>query len=241
MIDQFEEVFTQSDDKERRRFLDLLHAATSKATSRIHVLLTLRADFYDRPLLYETFGALIEGHTKLILPLSSEELRAAIVQPAERIGLQVEPALVTAILGELSAEVGALPLLQYALTEVFQRRDGRKLSLAAYEASGGVLGALARRADEVYLSLSPDAQAIAQQSFLRLVTLGEGTEDTRRRVRLAELNSLVKNKADLQAVTDAYGKYRLLSFDRDIESREATLEIAHEALIREWGRLAKLA
>lgn len=237
LIDQFEEVFTQSEDKERQAFLTLLHASTTKPESRIRVLLTLRADFYDRPLLYETFGKLMQAHTQVILPLSSDEIREAIVKPAEGAGLLVEDALVMAILGDVSAEVGALPLLQYALSEVFQRRDGRKLSLAAYQASGGVLGALARRADELYLGLSPESQAIAKQVFLRLLTLGEGTEDTRRRAHLTELNSLASSKADLQAVTDTYGKYRLLSFDRDSESREATVEIAHEALIREWQRL----
>ncbi len=238
VIDQFEEVFTLVDDEnERRQFLDLLYTAISTPDSRLWIAITLRADFYDKPLLYEEFGALMQARTQVILPLSIGELQRAITGPAHRVGLEVDTDLVAAIVADVREEPGALPLLQYALTEVFARRDGNTLTLNAYRESGGVLGALARRAEEVFTQLPPDQQILAEQIFLRLVTLGEGSEDTRRRVRYSELTSFTKDIATLQAVLDAFGKYRLLTFDRDPDTREPTIEVAHEALIREWKRL----
>jgi WD40 repeat protein len=137
-------------------------------------------------------------------------------------------------------EPGALPLLQYALTEVFERREGRNLTLDAYSASGGALGALARRAEELYSTMDSARQAATRQLFLRLVTLGEGAEDTRRRVSWNELLALSSDghiPDAMQDVLDSFGKYRLLSFDRDPQTRAPTVEVGHEALIREWTRL----
>src|SRR5262249_51572981 len=108
---------------------------------------------------------------------------------------------------------------------------------AAYKAIGGTLGALARRADQVYSDLTPDGQGMARQLFLRLVTLGEGTEDTRRRALQAELLSVGGHPATMQRVITAFDQSRLLSFDRDPVTRGPTLEVAHEAILREWGQL----
>src|SRR6185503_9056627 len=105
-------------------------------------------------------------------------------------GLALEPELVPTIIREIGDQPGMLPLLQYALTELFERRQGRTLTLAAYQESGGVKGALARRAEELYTGLDEAGQEMIRQLFLRLVTLGEGTEDTRRRVLRAELEAL---------------------------------------------------
>lgn len=238
VIDQFEEVFTQvTDEQVRAHFLELLRVAGSDSESRVRVIVTLRADFYDRPLLYEGFGALIQQCTQVVLPLSTEEIKRTIVGPAERVGLQVAPELVAAIIADVQDEAGALPLLQYALTEMFERREGNYLTLKAYQDSGGVLGALARRAEEVYSTLSAELQEITRQVFMRLITLGEGTEDTRRRAHHSELTGINAAQNDLQTVLDAFGRYRLLTFDHDLETREPTVEVAHEALIREWQRL----
>jgi WD40 repeat protein len=128
-------------------------------------------------------------------------------------------------------------LLQYVLTEVFERREGRVLTLSAYQDSGGALGALARRATELYNAMDAKHQAVTRQLFLRLVTLGEGAEDTRRRIQWAELMSFGVDNETLREVMDGFGKYRLLSFDRDPQTREPTVEVAHEALIREWKQL----
>ncbi len=237
VIDQFEELFTlvEEEDKRTHMMASLLTAVTD-TRSQIRVIITLRADFYDRPLNYVRFGELMQQRTEIVLPLNAEEIEQAVVGPAEHAGLFLEPGLVTAIVTDVNEQPGALPLLQYALTELFERRDGRALTMAAYNAIGGTLGALAQRADELYDSLGEDGEETARQMFLRLVTLGEGAEDTRRRVMLPELLSL-GDKETMQLVIDAFGRYRLLTFDRDPQTRGATVEVAHEALIRQWKRL----
>lgn len=236
VIDQFEELFTQSDEQIRMHLLRSLAAALQNADSRLRVIVTLRADFYGRPLSDPDFGELMRHHTEVALPLSMAELEQAITRPAARAGMHVEPALVTAIQQEVGAQPGALPLLQYALTELFDRRSGPVLLLSEYQAGGGVQGALARRADELYSALDATGQEAVRQLFLRLVTPGEGAEDTRRRVALSELQ-IAADHAQQQAVIDLYGRHRLLTFDRDPLTRTPTIEVAHEALIRSWGRL----
>ncbi len=237
VIDQFEEVFTLLDsEEERQHFLDMVLAAVNDPRSRIYVIITLRADFYDRPLLYSGFGDLIRRRTELVLPLSPEELEAAIVAPATRVGVKMEPALVAAILKDVNQQPGALPLLQYALTELFERREGRLMTIAAYHEIGGTSGALARRADEVYSNFDTATQETVRQLFLRLVTPGEGAEDTRRRVLQSELLSITDTH-NMRRVLDTFGKYRLLTFDNDPQTRSSTVEVAHEALIRKWERM----
>jgi WD40 repeat protein/serine/threonine protein kinase len=237
-IDQFEELFTLVDEEEKRiHLMDSLIAAVTDMRSRIRVVLTLRADFYDRPLNYVRFGELMQQRTEIVLPLTTDEIEAAVSRPADRAGLQLERGLVTTIVADVKEQPGALPLLQYALTELYERREGRALTLSAYNDIGGTMGALARRADELYAGLGKDGQEAARQIFLRLVTLGEGTEDTRRRVFQSELVSIGKDRDTLEMVLDAFGRYRLLTFDNDPQTRQSTVEVAHEALIRQWGRL----
>jgi WD40 repeat protein/serine/threonine protein kinase len=239
LIDQFEELFTQVEDEAQQRlFLNNILNAVNDPASRLRVIITLRADFYDRPLLFPAFGELVRTRTEVVLPLSARELREAIVGPAEKAGLTLEPGLASVIVTDVIEQPGALPLLQYALTELFERRQDRVLTLAAYQGSGGVRGALARRAEELYESMQPDHQQAARQLFLRMVNIEEGMEDTRRRVRWAEIMAVSpERKPILQAVLDMYGKFRLLTFDHDPQTREPTVEVAHEALIREWERL----
>ncbi len=238
VIDQFEEVFTLTEsESERQHFLNMLAAAARDPASRLRVIVTLRADFYDRPLLYAGFGELVRESTEVVLPMTRAELERAIVNPAKRVGLTLESSLITAIMLDVGEQPGTLPLLQFALTELFERRDGRKLTLQAYRDIGGVSGALARRADELYQTLNESERKTARQMFLRLVTLNEGSEDTRRRVRMDELLSLKGDDSRMQKVIDLFGKYRLLTFDRDPATRTPTTEVAHEALIRQWGML----
>ena len=238
VIDQFEEVFTLWDDEaERAYFLDSLRAAITDPASRLRVIVTLRADFYDRPLLYPDFGNLIRQRTEVVLPLANNELREAIIGPANRVGVHMEPGLVEAIISDVGEQPGALPLLQYALTELFEHRKGHVLTLEAYHASGGVIGALARRADEIYNELDITGREIARQMFLRLVTIGEGAGDTRRRVYVTDLTPVNQDRSKMDGVLDAFSKSRLLTFDRDSATRAPTVEIAHEALIRTWDRL----
>ena len=238
VIDQFEELFTVTQDEtERNRFLDSLVVAVRDPNSQLRVIITMRADFYDRPLLYANFGDLMRKRTEVVLPLSPSELKQAISGPAERIGLHLEPGLVEAIVQDVGQQPGTLPLLQYALTELFEQREGNRLTLEAYRNSGGVMSALARRADELYQALDASGQAACTQLFLRLVALGEGTEDTRRRTPQSEILSIATEHQAMTNVIDTFGKYRLLTFDRDPNTRSPTIEIAHEALIRNWGRL----
>jgi WD40 repeat protein len=237
LIDQFEELFTLvSNDDDREHFLRLLYQAVTNPNSKLHIIVTLRADFYDRPLLYEGFSELVQSRTQVVLPMSVNELEQAIVSPAERVGVQVDADLLAAIIADIRDEPGALPLLQYALTEVFERRVSQHMTLAAYREIGGILGVLARRANSVYQNLSQLQQAIARQVFLRLVSQDEQGRDTRRRARRAELGAL-GDTAAVQAVLDAFAQYRLLTFDRQPDTREPTIEIAHEALLGQWGQL----
>jgi WD40 repeat protein/serine/threonine protein kinase len=238
VIDQFEEVYTlASDEQERAHFLALLCAAVTDARSRVRVIITLRADFYDRPLHDPQFGDLVRTRLETIMPLSAEELERAIVRPAERAGVTFEPGLVATIIGDVNYQPGALPLLQFALTELFERRQGRLLTRAAYEAIGGTTGALAKRAETVYLGFAEREREIARQIFLRLVTLGEGTEDTRRRATRSEFKAIAGDSDVLDDILDTLAAYRLLALDTDPATRTPTVELAHEALLREWERL----
>ncbi|HLY29200.1 MAG TPA: protein kinase [Aggregatilineales bacterium] len=238
VIDQFEELFTLvADESLRTHFIDNLLSAASDPRSRVRIVLTLRADFYDRPLSHPRLAELMRSHTEVVLPLRQQELERAIAGPAERAGLVLEPGLVNVLISDIGEQPGMLPLLQYALTELYERREDYTLTLDAYRASGGISGALARRADELYEELEPEAQAVARQLFLRLVTLGEAIEDTRRRVVRTEFDSIADSDRSIEEVINAFGQYRLLTFDRDPVTRGPTIEIAHEALIREWTRL----
>jgi WD40 repeat protein/serine/threonine protein kinase/DNA-binding SARP family transcriptional activator len=238
VVDQFEEVFTLVvDEGERAHFLASLLAAVSEPGSRLRLVVTLRADHYDRPLQYAGFGELVKGHTEVVLPLSPEEREQAIVGPAERVGVTLEPGLVVAIVADVMEQPGALPLLQYTLTELFESREERELTLQAYQALGGVLGSLGRRAEGLYGNLDEAGQEATRQLFLRLVTLHEGLEVGRRRVLRPDLAVIAEDRDVADAAIDVFGRHRLLSFDRDPATRIPTVEVAHEALFREWGRL----
>ncbi len=236
VLDQFEEVFTLAEaEAERAQLLAGLVAAALDERSRLRVVLTLRADFTDRPLRYVDFGELLRQRSEFVLPLTADELERAIQGPAERAGLTLEPGLMAALIRDVADQPGTLPLLQYTLTELFERRSGAALTRQAYHDLGGVAGALAYRAEAVFAGLDPAAQSIARQVFLRLVTLGESVEDTRRRTLRAELEAL--DRASVGALLAAFGQARLVSFDRDPGTRAPTVEVAHEALLREWPRL----
>ena len=238
VIDQFEELFTLVDDeKVRTDFLDGLFSAVTDPRLRLWVVVTLRADFYDRPLLYRPSSELLGRRTEVVGPLTPHEMYRAITGPAQRAGLEWESDLVATIMQDIGEQPGTLPLLQYTLTELYERREGHRLTLAAYRASGGVFGSLARRAESLYAALTEQEQAAARQLFLRLVTVDEGVEGTRRRVVMSELVSAAKDEAALRRVLDLFGRYRMLTYDRHPLSKEPTVEVAHEALLRTWGRL----
>ena len=141
------------------------------------------------------------------------------------------------MIADVAHQPGALPLLQYALTELFERRDEDRLTLTAYQELGGITGALSARAERIYEALDQRGRRATKQTFLRLVTLGEGRQDTRRRVARSELDALEVEREAIDIVVDTFGRHRLLTFDREPSTREPTVEIAHEALLSAWGRL----
>jgi WD40 repeat protein/DNA-binding SARP family transcriptional activator len=239
VIDQFEELFTHVDDEETRaRFIAYVATAATDPRSRVRVLVTLRADHFDQPLAYPEFGPLLGSRTETVTPLTPAELELAIAGPAQRIGAGVEPELLAEIVVDSTGRLGALPLLQYALTELFERRQDGALTLAGYREVGGVGGALAGRAEELYEETSGEAGRDAtRQLFFRLVTVDEGGEVLLRRVRRSELESLEGDREAMTAVIEAFTRHRLLTSDRDPVTREPTVEVAHDALLRAWPRL----
>lgn len=260
VIDQFEEMFTLVDDRaEARKFLNSLCSAVTTPQGRVWVVITLRADFFDRLLLDPVLSRLVQDHTEIVVPLTTDEMERAIRAPAEQAGVMMESGLVAAIVADMVDQPGALPMLQYALTEIFEQRTDQQLTLKGYRAIGQVRGVLERRAEETFARLSSAGKIAARQVYLRLVTLGEGMSaegfpvpDTRRRVLRYELEAIkikyLKSSPEstfqesrsltaIAEVLDAFGKARLLYFDRDAVARSPTVEIAHEALLSEWERL----
>lgn len=237
VVDQFEELFTQVTPEISGRFVDLLVRAVTDDLSPIRLVVTLRADFYDRPLRNRGIGELLRDGTQVVTPMTPEEAERAITGPLQPLGMTVEPGLVAELVSDIVDRPGALPLLQYTLTELFEARAGNRLTAASYEDLGGVSGALVTRAEALLAGLGDGAHDAARQVFLRLVTIGDGADDTRRRMLRSELDDLPVPGSQLQAVLDTFGRHRLLSFDRDPVTRGPTVEISHEALLTEWARL----
>lgn len=228
LVDQFEELFTVcADPAERAAFVGALTIAATTPTSRTRVVLGIRADFYGRCGDYPDLVDGLRDGQVLVGAMTSDELRVAVTGPAEAVGCRVETALVSRLVADATGQPAALPLVSHALRETWRRRQGAVLTLAAYEATGGIHHALARTADTVYGELSIDQRRVARQLFLRLIAPGEGTEDTKRRVRRDEID---ERPATLE-VLEKLAAARLVAVDRD------RIEIAHEALIRHWPRL----
>jgi DNA-binding SARP family transcriptional activator/WD40 repeat protein len=240
VIDQFEEVFSQVGSEETRRlFLDTLAVVAADSRSRVRVLVTIRADFFDRPLHYPRFAEAVKASLVTVGPPSRDGLAQAVAAPARRVGVDLEPGLVNLIVRDVEDQPGGLPLLQYALTELYASRRGDVLTIDAYTATGGVQAALGRRAEEVYAALPPTGRAAAEQVFLRLVTVDENGAAGRRRVLQTELKGLGIDPRVLDQVLHQFGAFRLLSFDHHPVTRGPTVEVAHEALLSEWERLAE--
>jgi WD40 repeat protein/DNA-binding SARP family transcriptional activator len=238
VVDQFEELFTQCRDPvQRRAFIDNLLTAAGGGEGPTVVVITLRADFYHRCAQFETLRQALEDHQIYIGPMTREELRRAIEEPARAGGWDLEPGLVDLLLRDVGREPGALPLLSHTLLETWKRRQGRTLTLHGYTDAGAVHGAIAKTAEAVYQQLDARQQAIARDIFLRLTELGEGSGDggsvlfTRRRAALDELFPRPEDAGAVEAVLKILADARLITTERE------TVQVAHEALIRAWPAL----
>ncbi len=238
IVDQFEELFTLSPaDDIRRTFMDTLAQLATDPGNRIRVVITLRADFLDRPLSHARFGDLVRHAAVMVTPLSEPELVAVITRPAQAVGIELEAGIDTDLVRDVRDQPGGLPLLEFALTELFERRSEGRIERSTYEASGGVLGALGARAEDRFNHLDEPAREAARQLFLRLVAVDEGGDCTKRRVALDEFHRLPVETAALDRVLAVFGESRLLTFDRDPTTRTPTVEVAHEAILDRWPRL----
>ena len=233
--DQFEEIYTLCNNQEiRRKFLDCLLASletpTSLSASATVWVTTMRADFLGNALSYRPFADVLQNPDVKLGPMNREELTEVIEKPAQKLGVTFADGLVERILDDVDNQPGNLPLLEFALTELWNKRTGKQLTHKIYEEIGQVEGALTRHADEKYGNLTDDEKEKVRRIFIQLVRPGEGAEDTRRIAMKAELGeqswALVKQLADA----------RLVVTSRNLSSQE-TVEVVHEALIRNWGEL----
>jgi basic membrane lipoprotein Med (substrate-binding protein (PBP1-ABC) superfamily)/DNA-binding SARP family transcriptional activator len=239
VVDQFEELFVIADEADRAPFLAALTEATTDPDELVAVVLTLRADLYDRPLVHATFAPSFIAGAVTILPMSAAEIERAVAVPARRVGIDVDPALLADLIADTTDQPSALPLLQYALTELFDRRTGPSLTSEEYRTLGGVHGILSRRSEDLYGHLDEQQRKVWLQVFLRLVRLGPKAGDASRRVPIGELTALDLDPVALSEVLESFGRHRLLTFDRDPVTGDATVQVAHEALLTRWERLAE--
>jgi WD40 repeat protein/DNA-binding SARP family transcriptional activator/energy-coupling factor transporter ATP-binding protein EcfA2 len=229
-VDQFEETFTVCEDEdERAEFVSELVKAAEDPAGRWVVVIALRADYYGRCAAYPQLATMLAASNVLVRPMAPDELRRAIERPAQRVGLRIEPELVDALVADVEREPGGLPLMSTALLELWQRRDGRRLRHSAYAQTGGVQGAVARLAESAFAQLDEGQQTVARGVLMRLVGSTDDDAVERRRVALDELE--IERDEDVARVVALLTDRRLLTVSA------GSVELAHEALLREWPRL----
>ena len=251
VIDQMEELFTLgAGEQERHDFLNLLaelaHAGPGGEGPLALVVYGLRSDFYTSCASYPQLREVLQNGQVLVGPMTQDELREAILFPAEDVGLAVEPGLVELLLRDLGThsstdmatglpggyEAGRLPYLAHALRVTWQQRHGHMLTVDGYRTSGGIHQAIANTAERLFSDLEPLGQQAARTLFLRLVKIGDvGGEDTRRRLPHAVLRGIGGAPEAIATIIDVYTRGRLLTQSQD------AFEIAHEALLHAWPRL----
>ncbi len=238
LVDQFEELFvlTASDD-DRRLFIDGLLEAVSDQGGRVSAILTMRSDFLGSTMSHRRLNALIASHSVIVPTMTENELRQTIEMPAEAAGRPLPPGVVDRLVAETEDRAGALPLLQFALSRIWEGMVAGQEAGQVLRDIGGVGGALAGRAEALFQELDPADRAVAKRAFLATISLGEGARDTRRRARLAEI---VPADADPAAVKDVVAGFarkheRLMTIAGTGD--EITIEVTHEAIFDHWTRL----
>ena len=237
VIDQFEEVFTLCEDVgKREKFLSCLLETAEKLKGKLCLILSMRADFLGKCVErgYSGLGKKIQENMILVSPMEREQLREAIALPAKKVKLEVEEELIGRMLNEIEGSPGSLPLLEYTLTRLWEERRENQLKLSIYEKLGGIGGTLDSRATEVYKQFSQEEQQIAKLIFLNLTQLGEGTEDTRRRVKKEELMTEKYAQAAIEKIIQKLADEKLI-----VTNENDVIDVAHEALIRHWQQLKK--
>ncbi|MEM7799145.1 MAG: hypothetical protein AAF633_08150 [Chloroflexota bacterium] len=234
LVDQFEELFTLcKDETERKQFIDNLVVAAQDPDENVNIVVTMRADFYGYCLAYPALRELLRTAQVPIGPLDRNGLIDVIVKPAQKGNWHIQKGLAEAILDDIGNQPGGLPLLSHALLETWRHRRGRTLTISGYQEAGEVKGAIARTAQLTYESLDPSQQKIVEQLFMLLTELGEGVEDTRRISSRDELVDVTGRPAEaLDPIVQMLADARLI-----ITKADGVLEVAHEALIRNWPLL----
>ncbi|MDJ0837336.1 MAG: protein kinase [Acidobacteriota bacterium] len=237
VVDQFEELFTLSQQNKDRFVSTLLHTL-EKPESPVSVILLMRSDFIGRCTQWPGLNQLLTENLIQIGPMQIEELRAAMEEPARLAGLEFEKGLVSQILDDVAGAPGELPLLEHALLELYHRRKGNLLTPAAYAEIGGIKGALARRAESEFGGLDERGQLTLRKMFtLCLVHPGEGAPDTRRRAHREELLAAGTDRETAATLLHRWMELRLLTGYRDETRNLDLVDVAHEALIRNWPRI----
>jgi WD40 repeat protein len=231
VVDQFEEVFSAQDPRQQDGFVDALLTAVTTRGSRLRVVLGVRADFYAQCARWPDLVRALSGAQVLVGPMDQDELRDVICKPAQRAGMVVERGLIAAALAETGTEPGALPLVSHALLETWRHSPPGRLTLSAYTEAGGVRHAIASTAERVYLACDDAQRQSLRRLFLRLIALGDGGPDTRRRATPDELASGADAGSVAAALEEAV-RARLVTID------DGAAQLAHEALIRSWPRLS---
>ena len=237
VVDQLEELFTLSDsDDARRLFLAALLAAADDPSAPVRVVLSMRADFLDRLAGHKQFLAELSRGLFFLSAPDAENLKETLVRPAELAGYAFQEDWIVDDMLQAATSKGALPLLQFAATRLWEGRDRsrRQLTVAAYEQMGGVGGAFARHADEIVAAVLPQNQGLLRAILTRLVT----PEGTRAVVDLDELHGLAADRAEVERILDQLVRARLVLVHHD-PAQGSTVEIVHEVLISEWPTLAR--
>jgi hypothetical protein len=242
-IDQFEEVFTQvAREEDRTAFLNLLSHAALVESGRVTVLCALRSDFVPNCAAYPELNALMNQQFFQVGMMQSAELFSAIAQPALEVGLRIDPDLIAQIMKDMQGEPGELPLMQFALKDLFERQQAKGgvfvLTLSDYLERGGLHKALARHADRAFAQLHESEQQIARGVFAGLIHVWLGREATRRTALLEELIPSGIEPTTVKKVIAHLADARLVTTDE--QSNREMVTIAHEALIEAWPWLARL-